>query len=185
MRRGRVNRICYQPTNRPSVRPFVRPSTRTCSQRKKRQKKNKLYLLEEVPPILGKAPSRKRHAKQNRSRNLPPTALPRIHREYPNVDHPTDRPTDRYPISSLFFPCLIHSSIIHPSSLYLPTIIKDNWPPDSVASKGPTHSVRGSVTTRRKERREESGLSALVCRLHNGGLHQDGSVLRFGGREGK
>lgn len=37
-----------------------------------------------------------------------------------------------------------------------------------------------------EEGREESGhaFSALVCRLHNGGLHQDGSVLRLvGGKE--
>lgn len=101
-----------------TVRPSVRPCTRTCSQRKKRVK-NKLYLLEEVPPILGKVPGRKRHAKQNRSRNLPPTALPRIHREYQNVDHPTG-----IPISSLLFSfhaSIIHSSfIIHHHSLIIP-----------------------------------------------------------------
>lgn len=63
--------------------------------------------------------------------------------------------------------------------------MNNDWPPDSVPSKGTTHSVRGSVTTRRTGRKWTRFFSALVCRLHNGGLHQDGSVLRLvGGKEG-
>lgn len=78
--------------------------------------KKTLYLLEEVPPILGKVPEEKT-CETNRSRNLPPTALPRIHREYQNVDHPTDRPTDRPVSQSLLFS--FHASIIHHSSFII------------------------------------------------------------------
>lgn len=112
-----------------------------------------------------------------------PAAVPRIHREYENVDQ-TTRPTDR-PVSNLFsFLSMPRSSsfIIHSS--YLLTIMNNDWPPDSVPSKGITHSVRGSVTTRRTGRKWTRFFSALVCRLHNGGLYQDGSVLRLvGGKE--
>lgn len=59
-------------------------------------------------------------------------------------------PTDRYP--NLFsFLSMPQSSIVHPSYLH-PLTMNNNWPPDSLPSKGPTHSVRGSVTTRRKRR---------------------------------
>lgn len=104
-------------------------------------------------------------------RNLPchlptPLAVPRIHREYENVDQttrPTDRPTDRYPISSLFFLCLNHSSFIIHSSYLHPLTMNNDWPPDSVPSKGITRSVRSSVT-RRRTGRKWTRFSALVCR---------------------
>lgn len=102
------------------------------------------------------------------------------------MDHPTDQPTGIQ--SSLFVLCLKHSSFIIHSSYLLTMIMNDDWPPDSVPSKGPTRSVRGSVTRRRRRktgrRKWTLFFSALVCRLHNGGLYQDASVLRLvGGKE--
>lgn len=75
------------------------------------------------------------------------------------------------------------SFIIHSS--YLLTILNDNWPPDSVLSKGTTRSVRSSVNKKKKDGTKVDTLFfGISVPIHNGGLHQDGSALRLvGGKE--
>lgn len=168
---------CNQPTNRSSVRP----STRTCSQRKNGKKKE-LYLLE-IPPILEKTMT---YETTDRTAICPathPAAVPREHRTRKKKCGPPDRPTDRYPIFSVFFLCLNHSSFIIHSSYLL--MMNNDWPPDSVLSKGTTRSVRGSVNKKKKDGKKVDTLFGISVPIHNGGLYQDGSVLRFGGREGR
>lgn len=166
--------------NRSSIHPSIRPSTRTCSQRKTVKE---LYSLE-IPPILEKNMT---YETTDRTAICPathPAAVPREHRtRKKNVDHPTDRPTDRYPIFSVFFLCLKHSSFIIHSS-YLLTMNND-WPPDSVPSKGTTHSVRGSVNKKKKDGKKVDtlffGISVPITQRRTAPRW---FCSPFGGREG-
>lgn len=76
-------------------------------------------------------------------------------------------------------------SFIHHSFIIPPNDDDDDWPPDSVLSKGTSHSVRGSVNKKKKDGKKVDTLFfGISVPITHGGLHQDGSVLRFGGREG-
>lgn len=136
--------------------PSVHPSTRTCSQRKSGKK----TILAGDTSYL-----RKKHDMRNnrQDRNLP-CHPPRCGSERTSNKKkkcgPPNRPTDRYPISSFSF----YASIIH-HSFIIPPNDDNDWPPDSVPSKGTTRSVRSSVT-RKRTGRKWTRFSALVCRLH-------------------
>lgn len=77
------------------------------------------------------------------------------------------------------------SFIIH-HSFIIPPNDNNDWPPDSVLSKSTTRSVRSSVNKKKKkDGKKVDTLFGISVPIHNGGLYQDGSVLRLvGGKEG-
>lgn len=65
--------------------------------------------------------------------------------------------------------------------------MNNDWPPDSVLSKGTTHSVRSSVNNKKKDgKKVDTAFFGISVPITHGGLHQDGSVLRLvGGKEAR
>lgn len=99
-----------------------------------------------------------------------------------NVDHPTDRPTGIQSLLFSFYASSIHHSFIIPP----PSNDNNDWPPDSVPSKGTTHSVRGSVNKKKKDGKKVDTLFfGISVPIHNGGLHPRWFCSPFGGREGR
>lgn len=152
------------PTNNPSVHP----STRTCSQHKT------------VKTILAGDTSylRKKHDMRNnrQDRNLPcyPPRL-RFRESIENIKMWTIRPPNR-PVSNLLFFFPVPQSFIIHHSFIIPPNDNNDWPPDSVL---------GSQFGYKKDgKKVDNAFFGISVPIHNGGLYQDGSVLRLVGGKG-